>query len=104
MYVIIWEFQVKAEHSVEFEKIYGVTGAWAILFHKQQGYLGTELLRDSQGHERYLTIDRWESLGDYESFLSLWKKEYEALDVLCEGLTEDETMIGRWETTEQETP
>lgn len=102
MYVIIWEFQVKAEHSVEFEMIYGVTGAWAILFHKQQGYLGTELLRDSQGRERYLTIDRWESLGDYESFLSLWKKEYEALDVLCEGLTENETMIGRWETTEQE--
>jgi heme-degrading monooxygenase HmoA len=103
MYVIIWEYLVKAERSSQFEKIYGTTGAWADLFRKQNGYLGTELLRDSQGHERYLTIDRWESLGDYESFLSRWKKEYEALDVLCAGLTENETMIGRWETTEQET-
>ena len=103
MYVIIWEYLVKAEYSSQFEKIYGTTGVWADLFRKQNGYLGTELLRDSQGHEKYLTIDRWESLGDYELFLSRWKKEYEALDVLCEGLTENETMIGMWETAEQET-
>jgi heme-degrading monooxygenase HmoA len=102
MYVIIWEYQVNAEHSVEFEKIYSVTGAWADLFHKQKGYLGTELLHDPQDREWYITIDRWASRGDYESFLSQWKIEYQALDTQCEGLTEQETLLGEWKTIDQE--
>ena len=103
MYVIIWEYNVKAEHSEEFEKIYGSNGEWADLFQKQNGYRGTELLRERQNKERYITVDRWVSLGDYESFLSRWKKEYEALDAHCEGLTEQETMRGTWETIGYET-
>ena len=102
MYIILWEYRVNAEHSVEFEKIYGVTGTWADLFQKQKGYLGTELLRDQENSERYLTIDRWDSLGDYESFLSQWNKEYEALDARCEELTQQESMTGRWETINHE--
>jgi heme-degrading monooxygenase HmoA len=103
MYIIVWKYRVNAEHSVEFEKIYGVNGAWADLFNKQNGYLGTELLRDPQDHEQYLTIDRWASSGDYESFLSQWKEEYKTLDKQCEGITEQETLLGKWETVHYET-
>jgi heme-degrading monooxygenase HmoA len=103
MYVIIWEYQVKAEHSVEFEKIYGVTGAWVDLFHKQKGYLGTELLRDPQDRKRYITIDRWDSRRAYESFLSQWKKEYDVLDKRCEEVTMQESMLGKWETIGHDT-
>ena len=103
MYIIIWEYHVKAEHSEEFEKIYRANGTWAGLFQKQNGYRGTELLRDRQNKERYLTVDRWVSLRDYESFLSQWNKEYEALDAHCEGLIEQETMLGTWETIDYET-
>ena len=103
MYVIIWEYHVKAEHTTEFEKIYGAMGAWAELFQKENGYLGTELLRDPQDRERYITIDRWASIRNYESFLSQWKEGYEALDAQCERLTEQETMLGRWETIDRNT-
>jgi len=72
MYVIIWEYQVKEDCVAEFEKIYGEKGAWAELFKMDSGYLGTELLRGSSHH--YLTIDKWNSKKDYESFLSNWKK------------------------------
>jgi heme-degrading monooxygenase HmoA len=102
MYVIIWEYRLRPERVDEFEKIYGRNGAWSELFQQGSGYLGTELLRDSSDPYRYLTIDRWHSLSDYESFLSTWKTEYENLDAHCEGLTEQEASLGRWETISSE--
>jgi heme-degrading monooxygenase HmoA len=98
MYVIIWEYQVKEEQLVAFEKIYASHGAWAELFRKEVGYLGTELLRDSNQPQRYITIDRWTSPEDYESFRSKWESEYARLDAQCEGLTEQETLLGKWES------
>jgi heme-degrading monooxygenase HmoA len=98
MYVIIWEYQVRAEFVVKFEEIYSAKGAWAKLFQKSRGYLGTELLADEGQPHRYITIDRWASSKEYESFLSEWKNEYADLDAKCEGLTERETPLGKWET------
>lgn len=98
MYVIMWEYQVRAEHVAEFEEIYSATGAWAKLFQRSKGFLGTELLTDAGHPYRYMTIDRWRSSQDYEVFFAAWKKEYEHLDLQCEGLTERETLLGRWET------
>ena len=103
MYVIIWEYQVKADRSAEFEKIYGENGAWVELFKNSCGYLGTELLRHSSQLLCYITIDRWASVVDYEAFLSDWRKEYDKLDAQCEGLTEQETLVGKWETILHET-
>jgi len=98
MYLILWEFQVKANHIAEFEKIYAVDGAWAELFKKGQGFMGTELLHSSEHPLAYITIDRWVSVKDYESFLSQWKDEYGKLDAQCEGLTERESCLGKFET------
>ena len=98
MYVIIWEYQVRAESVEGFEEIYSATGAWARLFQKSKGYLGTELLANESQPHRYITIDRWRSSSDYESFLAESKSEYERLDAQCEGLTEQETLLGKWET------
>jgi len=103
MYVIIWEYRVRTEHVVEFEQIYHPGGRWTKLFKKGNGYLGTELLRDPQDHQRYLTIDRWISTEDHELFLSQWKNEYEALDSECKGLTEQETLLGKWKAVDYET-
>jgi heme-degrading monooxygenase HmoA len=100
MYVIIWEYQVRAEHVAEFEEIYSATGAWAKLFEKSKGYLGTELLFDAGHTNRYITIDRWISSQAYASFLAEWKQHYEVLDSRCEGLTEQEILVGQWETRE----
>lgn len=98
MLVILWQYQVKPDRAAEFENIYSATGAWAELFRKAGGYLGTELYCDRNRPGQYLTIDRWDSAQEYESFLSTWKAEYDLLDLQCEGLTEAETPLGRWET------
>jgi len=51
----------------EFELRYGPRGAWAVLFGRAQGFLGTQLLRDEATPGRCLTIDRWQSAeaGDH---------------------------------------
>ena len=103
MYVIIWEYHVKAERSAKFERIYSASGAWTELFRKVEGYQSTELLHDPNDPFHYITVDRWDSSKHYELFLSRWKTEYAALDARCEGLTEKESILGRWESVFPET-
>ncbi|HSG42543.1 MAG TPA: antibiotic biosynthesis monooxygenase [Anaerolineales bacterium] len=97
MFFVIWEYKVKPEQS-GFESIYSPNGAWAELFNRGEGYLGTELFRDQANRQHYLTIDRWRSKDEYDAFLDQHEKEYKALDAQCEGLTESESLLGRWET------
>ena len=103
MHVIIWKYQVKVDCTAEFEQIYYSKGAWAELFRKGAGYINTELLRDEANPERFITIDRWDSAEDYETFRAQFKKEYETLDAQCDGLTEHETLLGEWESANYET-
>lgn len=98
MFIIVWEYRVKPTREADFERIYSEDGAWAELFQKGDGYLGTELLKDPSDPQHYLTLDRWTSTTDFESFLSTWKQEYAILDAQCEGLTEEETLLGKWES------
>ena len=103
MYVIIWEYQVKADRTDEFEQIYHSNGAWEELFRKGTGYISTDLLRHKMHPQKYITLDRWDSAKDYEAFRAQCKKEYETLDAQCEGLTERETLLGKWESINNET-
>jgi len=96
MYVILWEFRVRAEAVAEFERLYGPAGAWASLFRAAPGYLGTELLRDAGGGPRYLTLDRWASPGAYADFRRRQADAYAALDREGEGLTEAERLVGEF--------
>lgn len=103
MYIIIWQYQVKADRLAEFEDIYTSSGLWSELFKKAEGYQDTELLRDPEQPHHYITIDRWISSQHYESFLSRWKTEYAAIDAQCESLTEMESLVGKWELIFPET-
>jgi heme-degrading monooxygenase HmoA len=94
MYVIIWEYRVRRGKQAEFEATYSPNGAWAKLFKKDAGYLGTTFIRDTNDPQRYLTIDRWISKEAYENFLHQREKEYKALDANCEDLTEQESPLG----------
>ena len=98
MYVILWEFRPRKGQETEFEKAYGPAGEWARLFHLGTGYLGTELLRDSDG--RYVTIDRWVSADAFKNFRKQHAAEYEAVDHQCELLTEVENLIGHFASIE----
>lgn len=94
MYVIIWEYEVKAEREPEFTVVYAKDGEWAQLFRKSAGYIGTELLRDEAKKSRYVTIDRWKSKEAFDDFRSNRIKEYDALDQKCGEWTEKETALG----------
>jgi len=54
------------------------------------------LLQDEKYPERYLTIDQWNSKAEYKAFQSEREKKYQALDLDCEDLTEQEFLLGRW--------
>ena len=95
-YTSIWEFEVHPEHVVAFRWHYGEGGAWTQLFRRARGYLGTRLLEDQSEPLRFVTIDTWSSVEEYEAFRAAYASEYAALDRLCEGLTVRETHIGHF--------
>ena len=99
MYIILWRFRPVVGQESEFERAYGPSGEWALLFGRAAGYLGTELLlRRSDGESKeYLTLDRWASSAAYEGFRARRNGEYRQLDRRSEGLTEEETFLGAFE-------
>jgi heme-degrading monooxygenase HmoA len=98
VYVIVWEFHVRDGCEHDFETIYGPEGAWTRFFRRGDGYLGTELTRDVEQQNRYLTLDFWASQTDYERFRAQYGREYEALDKKCEELTDKEIAHGSFQT------
>jgi heme-degrading monooxygenase HmoA len=96
MYVIVWEFLVKAGKVDKFVAAYSSTGAWARLFANAEGYLGTELLssRECDEKAKFVTIDRWRTAEDFERFQKQFGAEYRALDTQLEGLTLSERKLG----------
>jgi hypothetical protein len=92
MYVAVWRFRVDDAQRRAFEAAYGPDGAWARLFARQAGYLGTELLGGEDG--QYLTIDRWRDEGCWAEFQDRHGEAYRALDTELEALTGAEERIG----------
>lgn len=101
MIVIVWEFRVQPGRVPEFERAYGPEGDWARLFHRSPAYRGTELLRDPQDPERYLTLDRWDDAADFEAFKAGHGDDYHALDQACEPLCSGEQLVGRFSVESQ---
>lgn len=93
----IWEYKVKSEFVTQFQSAYEPTGDWAILFQKCPGYIKTELKRDIENPNRYLTIDYWQSYSQFSEMKNIVATEYRLLDKLCEGYTESENHIGIFE-------
>ena len=92
MVEIIWEFVVKEEARGQFELAYGPGGAWSKLFARSPGFRGTSILRDTKNHQRFLTIDIWDTAAQREQALSEHKTEYSDLDAA----------FGEWTVSEKE--
>jgi len=94
MHRIVWEFLPRPEQREEFVALYGPDGAWAELFRRAPGYLGTTLdaLSDRSGWFR--TTDRWRSAADHAALLANFGAEHRALDARCERLTMEEIPVG----------
>ena len=92
MHVILWRFRARPGREADFEAAYGDDGAWARLFRSGRGFLGSELMRGTDG--TYLTIDRWGSEHAYRTFRDAHRARYAEMDARCEALTAEETLIG----------
>lgn len=94
--VVIWEFLVRPNKRRTFERIYGPQGDWARLFRSGSGYIRTDMIRDLESRDKYLTLDYWRSRHDYKSFQKKNREAYRALDEKCETLTSKEEKIGEF--------
>ena len=86
VFVRVWEYEVPGDRAAAFTTAYAADGAWAELFGRAAGFLGTELYRDAVRADRFLTIDRWQNEEDWQSFLHVFGAAYESLDAQFEGL------------------
>jgi len=100
MFVYVWEFLVAAEHQIEFERVYGGAGEWVELFRRSPDYLGTELLRDRERADRYLTVDRWRSAAARAQFQQRHAEAIAGLDSRCESLTLSERHLGDFDAAD----
>lgn len=94
LYILAWSFAVRPEHGCDFERAYGQHGDWVRLFRASASYIKTELHRDPENADRYITLDFWRSRKEYEAFREREKAAYQAIDAKCERLTERETVVG----------
>jgi heme-degrading monooxygenase HmoA len=95
-FVIVWEFRIRTVKRRAFERAYGPHGEWATLFRTGKGFLGTELIRDEDDANRYLTLDFWKSRKHYERFQRQNREMYELIDQRCEAFTTKESEIGQF--------
>lgn len=86
MFVRVWEYEVPGDRAAAFAEAYAPDGAWGQLFGRAAGFLGTELYHDAARGDRYLTIDRWQTERDWQSFLHTFRSAYESLDAQLEAL------------------
>jgi heme-degrading monooxygenase HmoA len=95
MHVVLWRFRVRPGHEAEFEAAYGDDGAWVRFLRSGPGFLGSELLRGSDG--TYLTIDRWDSRASMRAFHDANARRYAELDAAGEAMTIEEALIAEVE-------
>jgi heme-degrading monooxygenase HmoA len=74
MIALVFRYDVRDAET--FPEVYGPDGEWAKFFRQGAGFIGTELLRDVEEEDRYIVIDRWESIDAYNGFISANQKEY----------------------------
>ena len=93
-YIVVWEFQVRAECEAEFVAAYGPDGEWARLFRRSPEFLGLELVGSVGNAARFFTLDHWSSATGLEVFLANNATAYDVLDRRFTGLTVWERRIG----------
>lgn len=94
IFTYIWEYRVKDEHLDAFEHAYGPDGEWVKLFRQGVGYLKTELHKNTEDPNHFVTVDYWTSKDARDKFRTKYKDQFEAIDKLCESFTEWEKRIG----------
>jgi hypothetical protein len=93
-YIVVWEYQVKADCQAEFIQAYGPDGEWARLFRRSPEFIRVELLGSVGNASRFFTLDHWSSATAMDDFLAANATAYDVLDRRFSGLTVWERRIG----------
>jgi hypothetical protein len=96
-HVRVGQFEPAPGREPEFAAAYASDGPWARLFGHAPGFVATTLLAPADPGGPWLTLDRWQSLGDFERFLAEYGHAYRSLDDALTDLTAAETFIGAFD-------
>jgi quinol monooxygenase YgiN len=91
---VVWQVDVRAGVSEEFEHLYGADGAWTKLSRRSRSFLGTSFLRDMGSETRYLLIEYWGEMVVYEKHLADFSDEVTELEQQRERLVERMETVG----------
>ena len=96
-HVRVWRFRPPPGGEQAFANAYAGSGPWSALFAKASGYRGSTLFAPVESGGWWLTIDRWDSAADFETFGHDFGEEYRKLDTELEGIAGDEEFVGAFE-------
>lgn len=91
---ILWEYEIHEKFRDHFVKAYEPQGVWAKLFSRYKGHVKTELIRDMDQPNRFITIDYWQSYSAFSIMKHTISDEYDELDRQCDAYTLSEKYIG----------
>ena len=90
----VWLFRPPAGREEAFGTAYCADGAWAEVFRRGRGYLGTRLLRPAQAGGWWMTIDSWSDKQAFADFQARHRSAYDELDRKLEGVAGEERFVG----------
>ena len=94
MVAVVWQVDIRAGVSKEFEHLYGADGAWTKLSRRSRSFLGSSFLRDMGSETRYLLIEYWGEMVVYEKHLADFGDEVTKLEQQRSQLVERMETIG----------
>jgi heme-degrading monooxygenase HmoA len=100
-HIVILQYDIVPSAREDFERAYRSAGDWAVLFRTSDGYLGTQLLRDLDLPNRYITIDYWRSASAFAAFKHAHGSAYSDLDRRCTPLMVAETFVGGFDSEDE---
>jgi ubiquinone biosynthesis protein UbiJ len=89
---VVWQIDVRAGASEDFERLYGADGDWTKLSRRSRSFLGSSFLRDIGSESRYLLVEYWGEMVVYEKHVADFSDELQQLE------RERERLVDRMET------
>jgi ubiquinone biosynthesis protein UbiJ len=91
---VVWQIDVRAGASEDFERLYGADGDWTKLSRRSRSFLGSSFLRDIGSESRYLLVEYWGEMVVYEKHVADFSDELQQLERERERLVERMETIG----------
>ena len=93
-------FWVAAGRQADFEAVFATSGIWSEFLSQSQGFLRTELKRESVVERQYRVLDFWSTHLAFEAFRERFADKYERFSgwLSGEGLVEREQLVGTYYT------